>query len=76
MPRPREPVSAIRYFKSSPEVIRLVVMVYMRFLLSLRNLEALLFARWIDIFHESVRLWWNRLGPISRPMSGAGGVGG
>jgi putative transposase len=32
-----------RYFNSSPEVIRLVVMMYIRFPLSLRNVEDLLF---------------------------------
>ena len=31
-----------RYFDSSPEVIRLVVMMYVRFPLSLRNVEDLL----------------------------------
>jgi putative transposase len=36
----------------------------MRFPLSLRNVEDLLFGRGIDTFHESVRLWWNRLGPM------------
>lgn len=53
-----------RYFNSSPEVIRLVVMMYVRFPLSLRNVEDLLFERGIDICHETVRLWWNRFGPI------------
>jgi len=53
-----------RYFNSSPEVIRLVVMLYVRFPLSLRNVEDLLFERGIDICHETVRLWWNRFGPI------------
>ena len=52
------------YFNSSPEVIRLVVMLYVRFLLSLRNVEDLLFERGIDICHETVRLWWNRFGPM------------
>jgi putative transposase len=51
-----------RYFNSSPEVIRLVVMLYVRFPLSLRNVEDLLFERGIDICHETVRLWWNRFG--------------
>ena len=32
-----------RYFNSSPEVIRLAVMLYVRFPLSLRNVEDLLF---------------------------------
>jgi transposase-like protein len=49
-----------RCFNSSPEVIRLVVMMYVRFPLSLRNVEDLLFERGIDICHETVRFWWNR----------------
>ncbi|MEG3168362.1 IS6 family transposase [Sphingomonas sp. LB3N6] len=64
MPRPAEPSSPFRYFNSSPEVIRLVVMMYVRFPLSLRNVEDLLFERGIDITHETVRLWWNRFGPL------------
>ncbi|MFN0042054.1 MAG: IS6 family transposase, partial [Alphaproteobacteria bacterium] len=53
-----------RYFNSSPEVIRLTVMMYMRYPLSLRQVEGLLFERGIDICHETVRFWWNRFGPI------------
>jgi hypothetical protein len=53
-----------RYFNSSPEVIRLTVMMYVCYPLSLRQVENLLFERWIDICHESVRIWWNRLGPL------------
>ena len=53
-----------RYFNSSPEVIRLTVMMYIRYPLSLRQVEDLLFERGIDICHETVRLWWNRFGPI------------
>ena len=53
-----------RYFDSSPEVIRLVVMMYVRYPLSLRNVEDLLFERGIDICHETVRFWWNRFGPL------------
>ena len=64
MPRPRKPASPFRYFNSSPEVIRLVVMMYVRFPLSLRDLEDLLFERGIDICHETVRHWWNRFGPL------------
>ena len=64
MPRSRKPASPFRYFNSSPEVIRLVVMMYVRFPLSLRNVEDLLFERGIDICHETVRLWWNRFGPL------------
>ena len=64
MPRPRKPANPFRYFHSSPEVIRLVVMLYVRFPLSLRNVEDLLFERGIDVCHETVRLWWNRFGPL------------
>ena len=53
-----------RYFNSSPEVIRLVVMMYVRYPLSLRNVEDLLAERGIDISHETVQFWWNRFGPI------------
>ncbi len=51
-----KPHNPFRYFNSSPEVIRLVVMLYVRFPLSLRNVEDLLFERGIDIRHETVRL--------------------
>jgi putative transposase len=64
MPPPRKPANPYRYFHSSPEVIRLVVMMYIRFPLSLRNVEDLLFERGIDLCHETVRLWWNRFGPM------------
>jgi len=64
MPRPRKPDSPFKRFNSSPEVIRLVVLMYVRFPLSLRNVEDLLFERCIDICHETVRFWWNRFGPI------------
>ena len=47
-----------------PEVIRLVVMMYVRFPLSLRNVEDLLFEGGIDLSHETIRFWWNRFGPM------------
>jgi putative transposase len=53
-----------RYFETSPEVIRLAVMLYIRFPLSLRNVEDLLHERGIDVSHETVRFWWNRFGPM------------
>ncbi|MEX0827586.1 MAG: IS6 family transposase [Haliea sp.] len=56
--------SPFRYFKTSPEVIRLAVMLYVRFPLSLRNVEDLLHERGIDVSHETVRSWWNRFGPM------------
>jgi putative transposase len=45
------------YFKTSPEIIRLAMMMYIRFPLSLRNVEDLLHERGIDISHETVRFW-------------------
>jgi putative transposase len=45
------------YYKTSPEIIQLGVMMYVKFPLSLRNIEDLLHERGIDIWHESVRLW-------------------
>jgi putative transposase len=53
-----------RYFKTSPEIIRLAVMMYIRFPLSLRNVEDLLHERGIEISYETVRFWWNRFGPL------------
>jgi hypothetical protein len=45
MPRPCKPANPFGYYHSSPEVIRLVVMMYVRYPLSLRNVEDLLCAR-------------------------------
>jgi putative transposase len=39
-------------------------MLYVRFPLSLRNVEEILIERGIDICYETVRFWWNRFGPI------------
>ncbi len=59
-PRPDSP---FRYFHSSPELIRQVVMLYVRFPLSLRNVEDLLFERGYDLCHETVRLWLEQVRP-------------
>src|SRR5208337_1842181 len=53
-----------RYFNSSPQIIRLAVLMYVKYPLSLRNVEDLLAERGIDISHETVRFWWNRFGPM------------
>ena len=53
-----------RYFNSSPVIIRLTVMMYVRYPLSLCQVEDLLSERGIDICHETVRFWWNRFGPL------------
>ena len=56
--------ASFKYFKTGPEVIRLAVMLYIRFPLSLRHVEDLLHERGIDISHETVRYCWNRFGPM------------
>ena len=56
--------SPFKYFNTSPEIIRLAVMLYVRFTLSLRNVEDLLHERGVDIGHETVRFWWHRFGPM------------
>ena len=56
--------SPFRYFKTNPEIIRLAVMMYVRFPLSLRNVEDLLHESGVDVSHETVRFWWNRFGPL------------
>lgn len=56
-----------RYFKTSLEVIRLAVLMYVRYPLSLRNVEDLLHERGIDICHETIRYWWSRFGPLYAP---------
>ena len=56
--------NSFRYFNSSPEVIRLTVMMYIRYPLSMRQVVDLLFERGIDICHETVRFRWNRFGPM------------
>lgn len=53
-----------RYFKTSPEIIRLAVMMYVRYPLSLRQVEDILHERGIDVSYETVRAWWNRFGPL------------
>ena len=53
-----------KYYKSSPEIIKLAIMFYVRFPLSLRNVEDILHMRGIDITHETVRYWWTKLGPM------------
>ena len=47
--------SSFRYFRTSPEIIRLAVMMYVRFPLSLRNVEDLLHERGIEVSSETVR---------------------
>ena len=52
------------YFHSLPEVIRLAVMMYVGYPLSLRQVEDLLSERGIDVCRETVRYWRNCFGPL------------
>ena len=40
------------------------MMLYVRFPLSLRDVEDLLHERGIENSHEAVRFWWNSFGPM------------
>ena len=52
---PLRPKTPFYRFNASPEIIRLVVMMYVKFPLSLRNVEDLVHERGIDLCHETVR---------------------
>ena len=49
-------------FKTSPRIIQLAVMLYVRFPFSLRNVEDLLHERGVNVSYESVRCWWHMFG--------------
>jgi len=53
-----------KYYKTSPEIIRLAVMYYVRYPLSFRQVEDILDERGIDICHETVRYWVERFGGV------------
>ena len=53
---------SFRYFKISSEIIQLAIMLYVRFPLSLRNVEDLLHERGVDVSYEFVRYWRHTLG--------------
>ncbi len=55
---------SFKYFKYNPTIIQLAVLLYIRYPLSLRQVEDMLFERGIDICHETIRLWWNKFGPF------------
>ena len=46
--------SPFKYCKTTPEIIRLAVICYLRFSPSLRNVEDLLHERGIDVSHEAI----------------------
>ena len=60
-----------RYFRASPEIIRLAVMLDVRLLLSLRNFEDPVHERGIDVSHVTICFWWNRYGLSSAAQNWA-----
>ena len=73
-----KPQSSFPRFNPSPEAIRLVMLIYERFSLSLRNADDFLFERGIDLCQETLCFWRNRFGlmwagRIRRPHSPAAG---
>lgn len=55
----------LRCLNFSSDMIRLVVMINVKFTIILRNFENFLFEPSIDICQEMVRLWWNRFGALN-----------
>ncbi len=51
-------------YRFPPEIIRQTIWLYLRFTLSLRDVEDLLSERGIEVSHETVRRWVNHFGPI------------
>ena len=56
--------SPFRYFNSSSQVFRLTEMMCIRYPLSLRQVEGLLFEPGIDFCHGTVRYWRDQFCPI------------
>ena len=53
---------SFKYYKHNPAIIQLALLLYIRYPLSLRQVEDMLYERGGDISHESIRLWWNKFG--------------
>ena len=50
-------------YRFPPVIIRQAIWLYVRFTLSLRDVEDLLAERWIAVSYETVRRWVNHFGP-------------
>jgi len=57
-------INHFKYYKTSPKTIKLAVMHYVRYPLSLRQVEDILHERGIDVRHETIRYWWNKFGGL------------
>lgn len=53
-----------RYCNFSDDVIRLAILLYVRYPLSLRQVEELLAERGIEVSYETIRRWWGKFGPV------------
>src|SRR5664279_5130315 len=51
-------------YRFPPEIIRQAIWLYLRFTLSLRDVEDLLAERGVAVSYETVRRWVNHFGPI------------
>src|SRR5258708_7210889 len=51
-------------YRFPPEIIRQAIWLYLRFTLSLRDVEDLLAERGIIVSYETVRRWVNHFGPM------------
>lgn len=56
--------SPLRYCRTSPDIIRLAVMMHVRFSLSCRNVEDLVHQRGIEVTHATARFWPTNFGLI------------
>jgi hypothetical protein len=68
IPRVQTPRSPFRCFRTSPNIIRLAVMMNVRFQLSLWNVEDLLHERGTQIGYKTMRFRWQRFGPAGRGL--------
>jgi putative transposase len=64
--------SPFQDFKTSLEIIRLAVMLYVRYPMSLRNVEDLLNERGIEIRHATIRFRWSRFCPMFAASGSSG----
>jgi putative transposase len=55
--------SMYKYHRFPPEIIQYAVWLYLRFNLSIRDVEDLLAQRGIIVSYEAIRLWVNKFGP-------------
>jgi len=51
-------------YRFPPEIIHRAIWLYLRFTLSLRDVEDLLAERGITVSYESIRRWANHFGPM------------